>query len=274
VTGSELTRHQPVVVDGAVVDPEADVADVLAAALRRRGIDPARLDDPTPVLDPRGNVMDRDEAVAHFTEHGLRALAHYADGDFDFDRLPAMNEHVARWIEHHKRDPQEVSTLVLQGAVGCGKTSQCFCLLRHLVLWYAQQGRRFTWYYITHRNLAAAVQPSSGRDPDTMIQQLMHADLVVVDDLGDYNTQDFGRAADATSRIIHHRAHHRLPTVYDTNLPYIRDEAVRGAEEQAGQRIAVLADTLDGRAISRLASGWTVAMPQVDYRMLTGQVFS
>jgi hypothetical protein len=125
---------------------------------------------------------------------------------------------------------------------------------------------------MTHRKFAAAVQPGSGRDPDALMHRLMTADLVAIADLGDFNTQDFGRGVDATSRLINHRAHHRLPTVYDTNLPFVRNEVVRQAEAEFGP-IAVLADTLDGRAISRLQSGWTVAMPEIDHRAAQGKVF-
>lgn len=271
MTTNEL---DPLVIDGHPVAATADLGDILTRKLRRTGIDPGliqrRLADPTPVLDPRGNVMDRAEAVEWHTEQALRALSHYADGEFDFDRLPPVNEHVAQWIREHKRDPKAAPILVLQGTTGCGKTSQCFCLLRDLVFWYAGRGERFAWYFITHRNLAAAVQPNSGRDPDALMHRLMTADLVVLDDLGDFRNEDFGRAADYTSRLINHRAHHRLATVYPTNSPFVRTEKIAAAEQIHG-RIAVLADTLDSRAISRLGSGWTVVMPEDDYRLRQGR---
>lgn len=267
---------EPLTVDGQIVGAGVDLSDMIARSLLRRGLDPElverELSRPEPVQDPRGNVMDRAEASAWHTEQALRALSHYADGEFDFDRLPEVNEYVKMWIEEHKKDPQAAPTLVLQGTTGCGKTSQCFCLLKELVLWYAERGERFAWYFITHRNFAAAVQPGSGRDPDALMHRLMTADLVVVDDLGDFNSQDWGKAADYTSRLINHRAHHRLPTVYDTNSPFTRTPEIQAAEQVHG-RIAVLADTLDSRALSRLGGGWTVVMPEVDYRMLAGRRF-
>lgn len=257
---------------GQQAEPGTDVLAVVSQALARRNIDPARVEEIDDVLDLRGNVMDRDEAARWHTEHALRALGNYADGEFDLDQLPEINRHVARWVDIQKRNPREVATLVLQGVVGCGKTSQAFCLLRDLVLWHASRGDHYTWYFMTHRRFAAAVQPGSGRDPDALMHRLMTADLVVLDDLGDFNTQDFGRAADATSRLINHRAHHRLATVYDTNLPFVRDEGVREAEAEFGP-IAVLSDTLDGRALSRLQSGWTITMPEIDHRAAQGKVF-
>lgn len=267
---------EPLTVDGQAVGAGVDLGSMITRSLLRRGIDPQRLErelaDPRPVQDPRGNVMNRDEAAAWHTEQSLRALGHYADGEFDFDRLPQTNEYVKMWIEEHKKDPKIAPTLVLQGTVGCGKTSQCFCLLRELVLWYARQGRRFAWYFITHRNFAAAMCPGSGRDPDALMHRLMSADLVVLDDLGDFNNQDWGHTGNHTSRLINHRAHHRLPTVYPTNSPFKRTAEIKAAEMEHG-RIAVLADTLDDRAVSRLGGGWVVVMPEVDYRAQAGRRF-
>lgn len=262
-------------VDGRPIVAGADLGDAVRQALRRRGIDPASVDLDKPVLDPRGNVWESaQEATEHFTEHALRVLGVFADGEFDFDRLPPINEHVANWCASQRRDPSEDPLLVLRGQVGCGKTSQLFNLLRELILWHAGRAERYVWYFITHRNLAAAVQPGSGRDPDRLINQLMTATgVVVIDDAGDYNTQDFGRGADVTSRIINHRAHHRLPTALSTNSPFTRTDKIRERERELGRPIAVLADSLDDRAISRLKSGWVITMPQVDHREAQGRRF-
>lgn len=261
--------------DGQTLDDGADLTAAVNRALRRRNIDPATIDLDKPVLDPRGNVWTSpEEAAQHFTENALRALAVHADGEFDFDRLPEINEHVANWVEGQKRDPQADPLLLLRGQVGCGKTSQLFCLLRALVLHHARAAQRYPWYFITHRNLAAAVQPGSGRDPDRLVSLLTSArGVVVLDDLGDYNTQDFGRGADVTSRIINHRAHHRLPTAMSTNSPFYRGEKAAEVERQTGVRVAVLADAIDDRAISRLKGGWVVTLPQIDYREAQGKRF-
>lgn len=258
---------------GHPIEPGTDPLEIAAQLLARRDIDPARLAGTDKLLDPRGNVMDREEAAQWHTEHALRALGNYADGEFDFDRLPPICRPVADWVALQRRNPRQAASLVLQGVIGCGKTSQVFCLLRDLLLWHAGRGERYTWYFITHRKLAAAVQPGSGRDRDSLMRRLMTADLVVLDDLGDYNTQDFGKGEDVTSILINHRSHHQLATVYTTNLPFLRDDGVREAELAGGQRIAVLADVLDGRAISRLQAGWVVAMPEIDHRASQGRVF-
>jgi DNA replication protein DnaC len=256
------------VVDGQVVtDLEASIMQGLA----RRGIDPERALDPTPVLDPRGNVMDHDETVAWRTELTQMSLQNVAAGEFDLNRLPPLHEFTAEWVETQKRDPQSAPILVLFGDVGCGKTTQAIAGTAELAMHHARAGRIYCWYFITHRNFSAAVR-SGKAEAEALMDRLMHADLVVKDDLGDYNTQDFGVAADYTSRLINHRAHFRLPTIYTTNLLYKRDAVVEEMERQMQRRIATLADTLDDRAISRLMGGWTAPLPEIDHRAAQGRV--
>jgi hypothetical protein len=242
---------------------------MITEALRRRGINPELLDSELDPMDPRGNIIEGAEATAFFTGNARRALAKVADGVFAADRLPALQKHVQMWVDAHRRDPAEAPFLLLRGITGCGKTSQSIRALHELVLWYAGQGRRFTWYFITHREFSAAFQPNAGRDPERLMHQLMAADLVVFSDLGDANTQDFGRTQDKTSRLINHRYHHQLPTIFETNLPFYRNP---NKPEQAD--IAVLADVIDDRAISRLNSGWKINLPQVDHRQQQGRTFN
>lgn len=270
----EIAHPEPLTVDGIIVDEQAELGDLLAGALRRRGIDPGRLADDTPVLNPRGNVLTREEAVDWLTKQARKALGYVADGEFTLDRLPAdLYEPAALWVQAFKDEPRSAPILTLRGTTGCGKTTCALGIVRDLVFWHADRAEHFSWYFITHRKFAAAVQPGSGRDPDTLMHRLMTADLVVFDDLGDYNNQDFGKAADYTARLINHRAHHHLPTVYDTNLPFARGPKVLQQEAAEGRRIATLEDTLDGRVISRLRGGWVATMPEVDHRLSQGRRF-
>lgn len=256
------------VVDGQIVD---DLEATLMQALAKRNIDPDRLRDPSPVLDPRGNVMDRDEAVAWCTEQARRALQLVAAGEFDIDRLPPLHEFTAEWVAEQKRDRRAAPWLILFGSVGCGKTSQAITAVRDLALHHARRGQMYHWYFTTHRNFAAAVR-GGGVEAEAVVERYETADLLVLDDLGDYNTQDWGKAVDFTSRLINHRSHHRLPTIYTTNLLYRRDETVVAMEREIGTRIATLADTLDGRVISRLEAGWTAPLPEHDYRAAQGRI--
>lgn len=250
-----------------------DVNTAVADAITRRGIDPALLLDPRPVMDPRGSIMDGDEIVAWRTEEVLGALQKVAAGEFELAKLPALHPFTAEWIAEQKKDPSAAPWLVLFGSVGCGKTSQAIGAIHELAMWHARTKPRetYNWQFTTHRNFTAAVR-ASDEDAETVIRRFERADLLVLDDLGDYNTQDFGRSVDATARLINYRNHHRLPTIYTTNLLYQRDDTVIAMEQQINMRIATLSDTLDGRVVSRLEEGWTAPLPEHDYRATKGRV--
>jgi hypothetical protein len=270
VPSNELTEREKLdVVDGMVV---TDLQFAIASGLAKRGIDPSRaLDNPAPVLDPRGNVLG-EEATAWRLEEVQRRLATVLTGEFD--SLPPLHEFVAEWVTEQKKDPKSAPWLVLFGQIGCGKTSQALAAVKELALFHARRepSRSFGWHFITHRNYTAAVRQGREEDHELVISRYENAELLVLDDLGDYNTQDFGRAVEATARLINHRNHHRLPTIYTTNLLYKRDDAVVEMERQIGMKIATLTDTLDGRVISRLEEGWTAPLPEVDYRARKGRL--
>lgn len=265
-----MTEHQiePVAVDGQLVDPGADLGDTLMRAALRRGIDPELLAfDPDPI-DPRGNIMSPAEAMQFYGGNADKALDAICAGVFAPDRLPAMYPYVRDWVQLQKDTPATAPILLLRGITGCGKTSQSVLALRELVTWHAQRAERFAWYFITHRNLSSALQKNSGRDPQALMNQLFKADLVVLSDLGDVNNNDFGVTQNETSRLINHRGHYQLPTIYETNLAFHRNP---NDPAQAG--IAVLADYVDDRSISRLNGGWKINMPGTDYRATQGHTF-
>lgn len=270
MSGHLVSRDgSPLTVDGQLVDADADLGDLLTRAALRRGIDPKQLDPALSPMDPRGNIIEGAEAVEFFTGNAAPALDRICRGAFAPDRLPEFKKSVWEWVAQQKSDPAEVPFLLLRGVTGCGKTSQSVLALRELVFWHAEQGRHYTWYFITHREFSAAIQPGSGRDPDALMHRLMTADLVVLSDLGDVNNQDFGRTQDKTSRLINHRYHHQLPMICETNLPFYRNP---DKPEHAG--IAVLADFIDDRAISRLNSGWKIQFPAIDHRAAQGRTFT
>jgi len=249
-----------------------ELTSVVAAAIARRGIDPARVAGGAPVLDPRGNVMDYDELVAWRAEQVREALRHQADGQFDLARLPAMHDYVQQWVQAQKGEPGSAPTLLLRGTTGCGKTTQCFCALREMAMHHAatSPAAPYAWYFVTHRNFAAQVRPGGGEDPEAVMERYMDAHLLCLDDLGDYHATDW--AVDCTARLVNYRDHHGLATIYSSNLPFTRGPKLIEAEQRLGQRIATLSDTLDGRVISRLKGGWIATLPEIDYRMGRGRV--
>jgi hypothetical protein len=251
--------------------PATDLAAAITAAASRRGV-PA---DGGEQQQPRYSeqTMTFEEKVAWLTEQGMDALRRQATGEFDLDSLPSLHEFTAEWVQQQLADPDAAPWLVLVGPPGCGKTTQSFCVARHLVLEHARRGERYDWRFVTHRNFAARVQRGSIEDADEVLRRYAQLDgLLIFSDLGDFNHQDFGRAADYTSQLVNHRYHHRLPTIYETNLLYNRDEFVVAMEQELGRPVATMDAVLDDRVIDRLKAGWTAPLPEVNYRRSQGRV--
>lgn len=254
-----------------------DLQAQLLARLRKlaadRGTDVATLLEGPDPLDPDGWNLPDPEKIALRLENADLALRNVGGAEYSPDRLPEINRHVERWVQLQLSDPQQVPFLVLQGTVGCGKTSQLFVGTGELARGYARRNQALDWQFTTHRNFAAEIRPGGDDDPEAALRKYMTARLTGLDDLGDYNTQDFGRAVDATVRLINHRYQHKLAMICTTNLPFRRSPEVVEAERVNGVHIATLADTLDGRVLSRLESGWQIVLPEVDHRMRAGQRF-
>jgi hypothetical protein len=263
-----VRNDEPFLIDGR---PATDLAAAIAAASDRRGIAAAA---PEPQESRYSEqTMTRDEKVEWLTEQGLDALRRQATGEFDLDKLPPLHEFTAEWVQQQLADPGMAPWLVLVGPLGCGKTSQSFAAARHLVLEHARRGERYDWRFVTHRNFAAKVQRGSAEDADEVLQRYAHLNgLLIFSDLGDFNNQDFGRAVDYTSQLVNYRYHHRLPTIYETNLLYNHDEDVAALERELGRPVATMDAILDDRVIDRLKAGWTAPLPEINYRRSQGRM--
>src|SRR5688500_11938795 len=209
--------------DGMIVN--GDLRSAVNTAIARRGITAtARHLAPEPAPEPRYSeiTLTFEEKVAWLADEGINHLRQQATGEFDPDRLPALHEYTAEWAQQHLDDRTAAPTLVLMGPPGCGKTSQSFAVVRHLILAYARRGEQLLWRFVTHRGFAAAVQRGAEEDADRVLARYATVpDLLIFSDLGDFNDRDFGRAVDFTSRLINHRWANQLPTIYETNLLYV-----------------------------------------------------
>lgn len=264
-----MSRDDPFLVDGRAA---TDLHSAIAAAARRHGASGARPAGPAPHPYSQ-QTMTFDEKVAWLTEQGLGALRRHATGEFDLDKLPPMHEFTAEWVKQQLADPNLAPWLVFVGPPGCGKTTQSFCAARHLVLEHAKRGERYDWRFVTHRNFAAKVQRGTDEAADEVLARYAEMKgLLIFSDLGDFNTQDFGRAVDYTCRLINHRSHFRLPTIYETNLLYKRDEYVMALEQELGRQVATVDIMLDDRIADRLMAGWTAPLPEINYRRTQGRV--
>ena len=264
-----MRDDKPFLINGTVA---GDVSQAVLAAARRHGVTAGPVAQ-APTNPYSQQTMTFDEKVEWLIERGMEGLRQYAAGEFELDKLPPLHEFSAEWAEQQLKDPDVAPWLILVGPPGCGKTTQSFCIARHLVMEHAKKGERYDWRFVTHRNFAAKVQRGSDEDADEVLKRYAEIDgLLIFSDLGDFNAQDFGRAVDYTSRLVNHRYHYRLPTIYETNLFYSRDEGVLELERQLGAQIATLSDVLDGRVIDRLQAGWTAPLPEINYRRPQGRV--
>jgi hypothetical protein len=266
-----VPRDEPFLIDGR---PATDLLTAVTSAASRHaaGRAPAAVADP-PVHPYSEQTMTFEEKVNWLLERGIEGLRLQAVGEFDLDRLPPLHEFSAEWAQQQLADPDVAPWLVLLGPPGCGKTTQSLCIARHLVLEHARRGERYDYRFVTHRNFAAKVQRGSVEDAEEVLTRYAHhKGLLVFSDLGDFNSQDFGRAVDFTSRLVNHRYHQRMPTIYETNLLYDRDENIVEQERQLQRPIATMDQLLDDRVIDRLKAGWTAPLPEVNYRRPQGRV--
>lgn len=236
----------------------------------RQGFDLDELAAKTPSpLDPAGWVLD--DPVGFRLDMVRKILRHEADGEFQPERLPPLNDRVARFIEMHRQDPEVNNALLLYGATGAGKTSQGIHVVIELATWAAQQNRTYRWRIVSHREFAAQTRAWHD-DPDGAIERYKDCDLLLFDDLGAYNATAF--AADCTYRLIDHRYRRKLATVYTTNMLFTRTESVAQREKEMGMTIPVLADSLDDRAISRLRATAKIDLGKIDHRAAMGTVIA
>lgn len=245
----------------------ADEANLtLEKVAAKLGVAPESLAAGPSPLHPDGWVLgSRDETVALRLDMTEQSLHNVCTGTYALRRLPRPDAEVVRWVAAHKADPDEEPWLLLRGTTGCGKTSQSLLVTAELARHNARTNPlHYPWYFTTHRDLAAEMRPGGDLPPEAALKKYEDAALVVLDDLGDYQATDW--AVDCTVRLINHRYSKRLPTVYNTNLPFYRTEALAEQENRLGTRIATLSDTLDGRVLSRLSEAWTIDLPEIDHR--------
>lgn len=248
-----------------------DLRERMAALAERRGFDLSLLDGAgDSPLDPRGWISE--DPAGERLEMTYRILQRES-GEFDRDRLPEINPHVADWVEAQKKDPQADPMMILVGITGCGKTSQAFNAIIQLAVHAATEARSYRWRFVSHREFSA--QTRGGGSMEDAVALFQSAELLVFDDLGAYN--DTRYAVDCTARIIDHRYRFRLPTIYTCNLKFRRDDWVLRKEQELTQKVGshqhvqTLQDTLDERVLSRLDSGLTVVLPAIDYRQRRGR---
>jgi hypothetical protein len=247
-----------------------EFSEVLRGLAQRHGVDLAALaeteDKPfDPIAFRRGQVHQR--------------LKQYAAGVFHPDQLPQMNPLVGKWVERAKQDllgrfddpdvPMTAPWLYLYGRTGCGKSSQLFNVIIELALFATEHNKNLTWRYVSHPEFSAQMRPGGDIEPEEAIKGYKEVDLLAFDDFGAVNASPY--AIDCAHRLVDHRYHRGMLTVFPSNLMLERTEGMVKLEQEGGPRMVVLADVLDPRTVSRLKAAWKVALPEVDYRLGSGR---
>ncbi|QYX76483.1 ATP-binding protein [Streptomyces akebiae] len=228
-----------------LADPQPAIGERLRARLEarltERGIDPtAPLPDtpePIPALEAaqaRIPVDYRDAVVEHpDVAAWVRSITEAAVEPNAGGLNPHYGKAGRRRIAHGP-------SLLLWGSTGAGKTHQAYGAIRALTA----AGCSVSWQATTAADLYADMRPQSGVDPEHMLRRIVRVPLLLLDDLGAAKGSQW--TEEITFRLVNWRCQNRLPTIFTTNLPPVRD---RGVPPQQ----PVLRDVIGDRVLSRLS---------------------
>jgi DNA replication protein DnaC len=228
-----------------LADPQPAIGERLRARLEarltERGIDPAAplpdTPEPIPALEAaqaRIPVDYRDAVVEHpDVAAWVRTITEAAVEPNAGGLNPHFGAAGRRRIAHGP-------SLLLWGSTGAGKTHQAYGAIRALTA----AGCGVSWQATTAADLYADMRPQSGVDPEHMLRRIVRVPLLLLDDLGAAKGSQW--TEEITFRLVNWRCQNRLPTIFTTNLPPVRELA-------SEPRQPVLRDVIGDRVLSRLS---------------------
>ncbi|MER6952546.1 ATP-binding protein [Streptomyces sp. NPDC000618] len=228
-----------------LADPQPAIGERLRARLEarlaERGIDPTTPlpDTPEPIpaleaaqaripVDYRHAVVEHPEVAAW-----VRAITEAAVEPNAGGLNPHFGAAGRRRIAHGP-------SLLLWGSTGAGKTHQAYGAIRALTA----AGCGVSWHATTAADLYADMRPQSGVDPEHMLRRVVRVPLLLLDDLGAAKSSAW--TEEITFRLVNWRCQNRLPTIFTTNLPPVRDPGMPRHQP-------VLRDVIGDRILSRLS---------------------
>ncbi|MFE7803740.1 ATP-binding protein [Streptomyces sp. NPDC057430] len=235
MTRARLTDPLPVVSDR--------LRERLAARLAERGIDVAT----APVLPDTPEPIPALEAAQKRIPYAYREavprhpqVAAWVRTIADAAVAPAAEDLNSQWGRPGRRRIAHGPSLLLWGGTGIGKTHEAYGAVRALTA----AGCGVEWHATTAADLYAEMRYRSGVDPEHMLRRIMRVPLLLLDDLGAAKTSEW--TEEITFRLVNWRCQNRMPTIFTTNLPPVRDDRM-------DKHLPVLRDKVGDRILSRLS---------------------
>lgn len=217
------------------------------------GIRDRNLTQPGGPVDQTPNEDDPGHPHYHRRARAAFALARWSTAvPHRYSQATATHPDIQAWADRTARNIHDAGFLVINGAIGTGKTHQAYGALRRI----AETGpNRFEMIATTAPDMYGRLRPGgSDKGSEHELKQFARIQLLLLDDLGTEKLSEF--TEEATYRIVNERYNACLPLIITTNL------LVR-----TGSGTSDLVGRLGDRLASRLAqTAHTVTLTGPDLR--------
>ena len=174
---------------------------------RLHATQPLPPEDPFPLEGQELLLAERKAWASQLLKYGVPARYHNLEG---LRPTPALEAALACEEEH------SCKCVVLEGGVGCGKTTALYARLRALALDQVQMDLRDVIQIYTFPQLSRLLLDEDERD-DTL-EACCEADELLLDDLGAGYTKAAGFVVSLVEEIVIHREARLYPILATTNL--------------------------------------------------------
>lgn len=151
------------------------------------------------------------------------------------------------WAKRVITDLYTARSMVLCGPVGTGKTHYAWSALRAL----ADTGAPVSWRATTEADMFAQLRPGGVADPETEIERLATASVLLIDDLGAAKNTEW--TEEVTYRIVNRRYEDCRPSIFTTNIHPDHFTTTLGA--RIASRLAQMCDVIEVKGDDRRKGG-------------------